>query len=377
MTRRVLAVFGTRPEAIKMAPVVMAAARHGVECQVAVTAQHRELLDKVLRDFDLRADYDLDIMQESQSLTSIATGVLQGMQDVLDRAKPELVLVHGDTSTTLYAAIAAYYRQISVGHVEAGLRSGDKYSPWPEEMNRQLADRLSDLLFAPTPVARAALERESCPGEIFVTGNTVIDAVRLMTGRERRWTRPELGEMARAPFLVVVEAHRRENIGERHRAIFRAIRRFADLRDVQVAFSVHPNPAVQEPVREILSDHPRIHLLEPLDYPEFMQLVSRAKLVLTDSGGLQEECPALGVPLLLLRDTSERPEAIAAGVVRMVGYDEEDVLQAALELYDDPQAWGAMAQARNPFGDGKASDRIWQAVLHWFGDVNEAPAPFL
>ncbi len=376
MTRRVLAVFGTRPEAIKMAPVVMSANRYGVSCEVAVTAQHRELLDKVLHDFQLKADYDLNIMQESQSLTSIATNVLRGMEGVLAQARPELVLVHGDTSTTLYAALAAYYRQIPVGHVEAGLRSGDKYSPWPEEMNRQLADRISDLLFAPTEVSRAALLREACPGQIFVTGNTVIDAVHLMTGQERPWSRPELAELAAAPFLVVVEAHRRENIGERHRAIFRAIRRLADLRDVEIAFSVHPNPAVQEPAAEILADHPRIHLLSPLDYPEFMQLVAKAKLVLTDSGGLQEECPALGVPLLLLRDTSERPEAIAAGVVRMVGYDEESVLNAALELFDDRRAWGAMAQARNPFGDGKAADRIWQAVLHWFGDTGEAPTPF-
>jgi len=372
----VLAVFGTRPEAIKMAPVVLSAGRYDVACQVAVTAQHRELLDKVLRDFRITADYDLNIMQESQSLTSIATGVLRGMDEVLREAEPELVLVHGDTSTTLYAALAAYYRQIPVGHVEAGLRSGDKYSPWPEEMNRQLADRLSDLLFAPTEVSRAALMREACPGTVFVTGNTVIDAVRIMTGGERPWSRPELGALAAAPFLVVVEAHRRENIGARHRAIFRAIRRLADLREVQVAFSVHPNPAVQEPVREILAGHPRIHLLQPLDYPEFMQLVAKSRLVLTDSGGLQEECPALGVPLLLLRDTSERPEAIAAGVVRMVGYDEDAVLAAALELYDDREAWAAMAQARNPFGDGQASDRIWQAALHWFGDRSEPPAPF-
>lgn len=376
MSRRVLAVFGTRPEAIKMAPVVMSAGRYGVSCQVAVTAQHRELLDKVLRDFGITADYDLDIMQQSQSLTSIATSVLGGMEDVLRQAEPELVLVHGDTSTTLYAALAAYYRQIPVAHVEAGLRSGQKYSPWPEEMNRQLADRLSDLLFPPTTVASAALLREACPGQIFVTGNTVIDAVRIITGRERSWLRPELQSLGAAPFLIVVEAHRRENIGERHRAIFRAIRRLADLRDVQVAFSVHPNPAVQGPVREILAGHPRIHLLEPLDYPEFMQLVAKAKLVLTDSGGLQEECPALGVPLLLLRDTSERPEAIAAGVVRMVGYEEDAVLAAALELHDEPQAWHAMAQARNPFGDGLASDRIWQAVLHWFGDRSEPPVPF-
>ena len=360
-----------------MAPVVISAQRHGVACQVAVTAQHRELLDQVLRDFSVTADYDLDIMQESQSLTSIATGVLTGMEQVLKQAKPELVLVHGDTSTTLFAALAAYYQQIPVGHVEAGLRSGQKYSPWPEEMNRQLADRLSDLLFAPTQVARASLRRESCPGDIFVTGNTVIDAVQIMSGQQRAWSRPELRELADAPFLVVVEAHRRENIGERHRAIFRAIRRFADQRDVQVAFSVHPNPAVQEPVQEILAGHPRIHLLEPLDYPEFMQLVSKAKLVMTDSGGLQEECPALGVPLLLLRDTSERPEAIAAGVVRMVGYDEEYVLAASLELFDDFEAWQAMARARNPFGDGRASDRIWQAVLHWFGDRAEPPAEFL
>ena len=260
--------------------------------------------------------------------------------------------------------------------MEAGLRSGDKYSPWPEEMNRQLADRLSDLLFAPTDVSRAAIEREACPGALYVTGNTVIDAVQIMTAAQRPWTLRSLERLAEAPFLVVVEAHRRENIGERHRAIFQAIRRLADLRDVTVAFSVHPNPAVQQPVREILGGHPRIHLLDPLDYPEFMQLVARAKLVLTDSGGLQEECPALGVPLLLLRDTSERPEAIAAGVVRMVGYDEEAVLQAALELYDDPVAWRAMAQARNPFGDGRASDRIWQAVLHWFGDRPLPPAPF-
>jgi len=369
-------VFGTRPEAIKMAPVVLQAQNHGVSCAVAVTAQHRALLDKVLRDFGIDAAYDLDIMQESQSLTTIATEVLRGMDSVLEAADPELVLVHGDTSTTLYAAIAAYYRHLPVGHVEAGLRSGQKYSPWPEEINRQLADRIADLCFAPTAVARDALLREACPGRIHVTGNTVIDAVQFMTGAERPWSSPELEQLARAPFLVVVEAHRRENLGERHRAIFRALRAFADRREVEVAFSVHPNPAVQVPARDILGGHPRIHLLEPMDYPEFMQLVAHAKLVLTDSGGLQEECPALGVPLLLLRDTTERPEAVEAGVVRMVGWREDEVLAAALELHDDSRAWTAMARATNPFGDGRASERIWQAVLHWFGDRPEPPAEF-
>ncbi len=360
-----------------MAPVVQRAKEFGVDCRVCVTAQHRGLLDAVLETFSLRADYDLDIMRRSQSLTDIATSVLGGIEPVLAEASPELVLVHGDTSTTLYAALAAYYRHIPVGHVEAGLRSGDKYSPWPEEMNRELTDRIADLLFAPTPGARRALEREACEGRIIVTGNTVIDAVQQVAGLRRSLSTPQLREAAQAPFLVVVETHRRENLGERHRAIFRAIRRLVELReDVVVAFSVHPNPAVQEPAREILGGHPRIRLLEPLDYPDFVQLIASAKLVMTDSGGLQEECPALGVPLLLLRDTTERPEAIEAGVVEMVGYAEEDVLRAALALHDDKERWEAMARARNPFGDGRAAERTWQAILHWFGDRDDPPVEF-
>lgn len=375
--RRVLAVFGTRPEAIKMAPVVIAARHFGVDCAVAVTAQHRGLLDSVLQEFSISAQYDLDIMRRSQTLTEISTSVLQGMEGVLEAAQPELVLVHGDTSTTLFGALAAFYRKIPIGHVEAGLRSGDRYSPWPEEANRMLTDRISNLLFAPTPGARSALAREGLTEGVFVTGNTVIDAVQEVAGRAHRFTRPELAALAEAPFLVVVEAHRRENLGERHRAIFRAIRRFADLRDdVTIAFSVHPNPAVKEPAMEILGGHARVHLLEPIDYWDFIHLIAHAKLVLTDSGGLQEECPALGVPLLLLRDTSERPEAIEAGVVRMVGYEEEDVLDAALTVHDDAAVWSSMAKARNPFGDGQASRRIWESVLWWFGDAKEPPDEF-
>ncbi len=360
-----------------MAPVVQRAKEFGVDCRICVTAQHRGLLDGVLDTFSLRADHDLDIMRSSQSLTGIATAVLSGLEPVLADERPELVLVHGDTSTTLYAALAAYYQHIPVGHVEAGLRSGDKYSPWPEEMNRELTDRIADLLFAPTEGARQALVREGCTGRIFVTGNTVIDAVQEVAGTQRSLPSPALEEIAGAPYLVVVETHRRENLGERHRAMFRAIRRLVELReDIVVAFSVHPNPAVREPAREILGGHPRIHLLEPLDYPPFTQLISRAKLVLTDSGGLQEECPALGVPLLLLRDTTERPEAIEAGVVEMVGYEEEDVLRAALSLHDDKARWESMAKARNPFGDGRAAERIWQATLHWFGDLAAPPEEF-
>lgn len=360
-----------------MAPVVTTARRFGITCDVAVTAQHRGLLDRVLTEFGIAAQYDLDIMRRSQSLTEIATGVLQGMESVLAEAKPELVLVHGDTSTTLYGALAAYYRQIPIGHVEAGLRSNDKYSPWPEEGNRMLTDRISDLLFAPTPGARAALSAEGLTRGVFVTGNTVIDAVQDVARRPHSFSLPELQELAEKEFLVVVETHRRENLGERHRAIFRAIRQFAEMRgDVHVAFSVHPNPAVQEPAREILAGHPRITLLEPLDYPDFVHLIGKSKLVITDSGGLQEECPALGVPLLLVRDTSERPEAIEAGVVRMVGYAEEDVLSAALTVHDDQTAWTAMAQARNPFGDGHAAERIWRSVQWWFGDVQTPPDEF-
>lgn len=360
-----------------MAPVVKAARHFGVDCAVAVTAQHRGLLDSVLREFSISAQYDLDIMRRSQTLTEIATAVLEGMEGVLEAAQPELVLVHGDTSTTLFGALSAFYRKIPIGHVEAGLRSGDRYSPWPEEANRMLTDRISNLLFAPTLGARAALAREGLHEGVFVTGNTVIDAVQDVAGRAHRFTRPELEALGEAPFLVVVEAHRRENLGERHRAIFRAIRRFADQRpDVTVAFSVHPNPAVREPATEILGGHPRVHLLEPLDYWDFIHLIARSKLVLTDSGGLQEECPALGVPLLLLRDTSERPEAIEAGVVRMVGFEEEDVLAAALTVHDDEAVWSSMAKARNPFGDGHASRRIWQSVLWWFGDAKEPPEEF-
>ncbi|WP_286724177.1 UDP-N-acetylglucosamine 2-epimerase (non-hydrolyzing) [Pelotomaculum sp. PtaB.Bin117] len=378
---KVITVFGTRPEAIKMAPLVKELAKHrdDMECKVAVTAQHREMLDQVLDLFEIVPHYDLDIMRRQQSLFDITSRALTGLREVFQKEKPGLVLVHGDTTTTFVAALAAYYLQIPVGHVEAGLRTRDKYSPFPEEINRHLTGVLADLHFAPTANARQNLLDEGVSGEnIYVTGNTVIDAL-LATVRpgyifaDRVLSRIDYAKQR----VLLVTTHRRENLGGPMREIYRALGEVTEnYRDVEVVFPVHKNPLVRSVVEEELGGRDRIHLIEPLDYQPFANLINRSYLVLSDSGGLQEEAPALGKPVLVLRSTTERPEAVDAGTVRLVGTAREAVLSETRRLLEDHECYGKMANAVNPYGDGLASRRIVQAIKHKFGISKERMQEF-
>lgn len=377
---KVLAVFGTRPEAIKMAPVVQELKRNEEEfrCMVAVTAQHREMLDQVLRLFSIEPEYDLNIMRPGQSLEEITVRALEGLVKVLDRERPDLVLVHGDTTTTFVAALAAFYRKILVGHVEAGLRTKDKYAPYPEEMNRRLTAALSDVHFAPTRKARENLLREGVPAEcIYVTGNTVIDALKATVREDYSFTDPVLANLDFNKRIILVTAHRRENWGEPMREIFSALRKIKEQhREVEIVFPVHRNPRVRDVAEEILKGVPGIHLIEPLDYEPFVNLMARSYLVLTDSGGLQEEAPALGKPVLVLREVTERPEAVEAGTVRLVGTSEESIVEAAKELLEDRGSYLKMAQAVNPYGDGLASRRIRGFLRYYFGFTLAPPPEF-
>lgn len=366
----VMSVFGTRPEAIKMAPVVHALAASGlVDGRVCVTAQHRQMLDQVLALFDIRPDEDLNVMRPDQGLEDITAAVLQGLRDVFARHRPDLVLVHGDTTTAMAAALAAFYQKIPVGHVEAGLRTGDRYAPWPEEMNRKLVGALATLHFAPTQSAADNLRREGVPeADIHLTGNTVIDALLDVVGRLRRDTRLAAEQAARFPFLdpakrlILVTGHRRENFGRGFENICRALARLAERPDVQIVYPVHLNPNVRGPVHRWLGGRPNIELIEPLDYLPFVYLMDRAHLVITDSGGIQEEAPSLGKPVLVMRDTTERPEAVYAGTVQLVGTAVERIVGAAERLLDDENAYRAMAQAANPYGDGRAAERIRNVI---------------
>ncbi|MEW5899502.1 MAG: UDP-N-acetylglucosamine 2-epimerase (non-hydrolyzing), partial [Bacillota bacterium] len=352
---KILAVFGTRPEAIKMAPLVKElkrCSRH-INCVVAVTAQHREMLDQVLRLFGIHPDYDLNIMRPEQSLFEITGRALAGLEEVIGRERPDLVLVHGDTTTTFVAALAAFYFQIPVGHVEAGLRTGNKYSPFPEEMNRHLTAVLTDLHFAPTATAKANLLAEGVPaGQIFVTGNTVIDALLATVKKAYCFNNPELdGIDYERKKVLLVTTHRRENLGDPLRSVYQALRAVVQAYpDVEIVFPVHKNPAVACVAREELGGTERVHLVEPMDYEPFVNLMQRSFLVLTDSGGLQEEAPALGKPVLVLRDTTERPEAVLAGTVRVIGTEREVVAAEIRRLLDDRERYRQMAEAVNPYG---------------------------
>ncbi|MBR8659749.1 UDP-N-acetylglucosamine 2-epimerase (non-hydrolyzing) [Brevibacillus sp. NL20B1] len=374
---KVMTVFGTRPEAIKMAPLVHELNRHEdqIESIVCVTAQHRQMLDQVLDIFDIRPDIDLNIMKDRQTLVQITTRALDELDGVMKEVKPDIVLVHGDTTTTFVASLAAFYNQVAIGHVEAGLRTWDKYSPFPEEMNRQLTGVMANLHFAPTEGAAENLRRENKPEEaIYITGNTAIDA--LKTTVRSDYTHPVLERVAGRK-MVLMTAHRRENLGEPMRRIFRAVRRLVDEHDdIAVVYPVHLNPAVQEVAQDVLGGHERIHLIEPLDAFDFHNFARRAHLILTDSGGVQEEAPSLGVPVLVLRDTTERPEGIAAGTLKLAGTDEDQVFFMADQLLRDADAYDAMARAANPYGDGEASRRIVEAILHHFGRRAERPEPF-
>lgn len=364
MTIKVMSIFGTRPEAIKMAPLVKALEKdERFESIVAVTAQHREMLDQVMKIFTLKADFDLDIMSQGQTLTDITTKVLLELQPVLKQAKPDIVLVHGDTTTTFAAATAAFYQQIPIGHVEAGLRTYNKYSPYPEEANRQLTDVLSDLYFAPTKTSEANLQQEHhLPARIYVTGNTAIDAMKYTVQKD--YHHPALTTDKKQ---ILVTMHRRENLGEPMTAVFHALRRLAEeFSDVSIVFPMHKNPLVRENAQKNLGDLKNVALIEPLDVVDFHNLAARSYLIMTDSGGVQEEAPSLGVPVLVLRDTTERPEGIKAGTLRLVGTDEEQVYEAAKQLLTDKNAYEKMAQAKNPYGDGQASERILNAIADYF-----------
>ncbi|MEI4801211.1 non-hydrolyzing UDP-N-acetylglucosamine 2-epimerase [Bacillus sp. NPDC077411] len=369
MTERikVMTIFGTRPEAIKMAPLVLELQKHSqqIESIVTVTAQHRQMLDQVLDIFDIKPNYDLNIMKDRQTLIDITTRGLEGLDKIMKEAKPDIVLVHGDTTTTFIASLAAYYNQIPIGHVEAGLRTWDKYSPYPEEMNRQLTGVMADLHFAPTAKSATNLQQENKKEtNIFITGNTAIDA--LKTTVKESYTHPVL-EKVGDDRLVLMTAHRRENLGEPMRNMFRAIKRLVETHeDVQVVYPVHMNPVVREIAGEILGKHNRIHLIEPLDVIDFHNFAARSYLMLTDSGGVQEEAPSLGVPVLVLRDTTERPEGIEAGTLKLAGTDEETIFSLANELLLDKEAHSAMAKASNPYGDGQASGRIVKAIVEYF-----------
>lgn len=361
---KVMTIFGTRPEAIKMAPLVLELQKHPeqVESIVTVTAQHRQMLDQVLETFKITPDYDLNIMKDRQTLIDVTTNALQGLDKVMKEAQPDIVLVHGDTATTFIASLAAFYNQIAIGHVEAGLRTWNKYSPYPEEMNRQLTGVMADLHFAPTEVSKKnLLDENKNPNTIYVTGNTAIDA--LATTVSEHYTHPVLEKIANDR-MILLTAHRRENLGEPMRHMFRAITRLlAEHEDVQVVYPVHMNPAVREIANEILGDNKRVHLIEPLEVFDFHNFAANSYMILTDSGGVQEEAPSLGKPVLVLRDTTERPEGIVMGTLKLAGTEEEMIYSLAKELLEDKEAYEAMAKASNPYGDGHASQRIVKALL--------------
>ncbi|MDK2902755.1 MAG: hypothetical protein PWQ93_674 [Clostridiales bacterium] len=379
---KIMSVFGTRPEAVKMAPLIKEMGRHPdyIENIVCITAQHREMLDQVLRLFDIKPDFDLNIMQDRQTLADITVRALQGLYDLYGQINPDLVLVHGDTTTTFAASLAAFYRHIAVGHVEAGLRTHDKYFPFPEEMNRKLTAALADLHFAPTANAKKNLIKENISADnIFVTGNTVTDALFTTVKDEYEFQTPQLQRLDfKNQRILIVTAHRRENIGAPLESICLALKKIVEeYADVHIVYPVHLNPSVRDTVFSMLGDVKRIMLLDPLDTEELHNLMARCYLVLTDSGGLQEEAPSLGKPVLVLRDVTERPEAVEAGTVKIVGTDADVVIKETSRLLDDADEYKRMANAINPYGDGYASERIVQAILYKFNICNDRPSDFL
>ena len=366
---KVMVVFGTRPEAIKMAPLVLELQKHSdsIETITVVTAQHRQMLDQVLETFRIEPHYDLDIMGKNQSLLDITGKILEKFDPVVKQELPDIILVHGDTTTTFAASLVAFYNQVRIGHVEAGLRTFDKYSPFPEEMNRQMTDSLADLYFAPTSESKENLLKENHPeSAIVITGNTAIDALKLTVQSD--YYHEVLDQLDPDKKLVLVTMHRRENQGQPMRNVFTALREMVDLhQEIEVVYPVHLSPAVQEAAKDILAGHNRIHLIEPLDVLDFHNLASRSYFIMTDSGGVQEEAPSLGKPVLVLRDTTERPVGVRAGTLKLVGTDPVRVKKAMAELLTDETLYGQMSQAPNPYGDGRASERIVQSIQHYFG----------
>ena len=366
---KVMVVFGTRPEAIKMAPLVLELQKHSdsIETITVVTAQHRQMLDQVLETFSIEPHYDLDIMGKNQSLLDITGKILEKFDPVVKQELPDIILVHGDTTTTFAASLVAFYNQVRIGHVEAGLRTFDKYSPFPEEMNRQMTDNLADLYFAPTSESKENLLKENHPeSAIVITGNTAIDALKLTVQSD--YYHEVLDQLDPDKKLVLVTMHRRENQGHPMRNVFTALREMVDLhQEIEVVYPVHLSPAVQEAANDILAGHDRIHLIEPLDVLDFHNLASRSYFIMTDSGGVQEEAPSLGKPVLVLRDTTERPEGVRAGTLKLVGTDPVRVKEAMAALLTDETLYGQMSQAPNPYGDGRASERIVQSIQQYFG----------
>lgn len=375
---KVMTIFGTRPEAIKMAPIILELEKQVdiFESVVVVTAQHRQMLDQVLNIFNIKPDYDLDIMKNKQSLAYITSNVLIGLEEIIKKEVPDIILVHGDTTTTFAASLAAFYNQIKIGHVEAGLRTWNKFSPYPEEMNRQVTDVLADLYFAPTIESKANLLKENHPeNHIFITGNTAIDALKETVQED--YHHALLDKVNKNNKLILMTMHRRENLGEPMSHVFKAVRETVEShKDVEVAFPVHLNPVVQEIAKNILGGHERIHLIEPLDVIDFHNIAARSYMIMSDSGGVQEEAPSLGVPVLVLRDTTERPEGVAAGTLELVGTQTEDVLRSLNALLENAEKHNKMAEAQNPYGDGLAAKRILDAIAYEFGLVKEKPPSF-
>lgn len=377
---KVMTVFGTRPEAIKMAPLALELRKYDeIESKICVTAQHRQMLDQVLEIFSIKPDYDLDIMKERQTLVGITSRVLEGLDEVIKKEQPDIVLVHGDTSTSFVAALAAFYNQVKVGHVEAGLRTYDKYSPFPEEMNRQLTGRIADLNFSPTEQNRKNLLKENVSEDsIYITGNTVIDALKTTVRSDYRFKDEVLNSIDfKNRRVIIVTAHRRENLGKPLENICNALKRIVtEYEDVELVYPVHLNPAVRETVFGILGGVDRVHLIDPLDVEELHNAMARSFFVMTDSGGIQEEAPALAKPVLVLRRETERPEAVAAGTVKIAGVEEEVIVSMAKELLDNETSYNKMAQAANPYGDGEASRRTVEAILYAFGLRDKRPENF-
>ncbi len=369
---KVMSVFGTRPEAIKMCPLILELQKHSeIESVVCLTGQHRELLHQVMKIFKIEAKYDLNIMQPKQTLTTIAVRILEKFEEVLKTEKPDIVLVHGDTSTSFLAALAAFYQQIPVGHVEAGLRTYDKYSPFPEEMNRSLIGKIADLHFAPTKNNKDNLEKENIIQNVYVTGNTVIDTFQTTVKEGYQYKDSDLQKIDfRDKRCILMTAHRRENLGQPLVNICRAVKRMVEkYSDIEVVYPVHMNPAVRDTATEILGDMDRVHLIHPLDVEDMHNLMSKSYFVMTDSGGLQEEAPACGVPVLVLRTETERPEAVEAGTVKVVGVEEENIYKEAKVLLTEKDSYHQMAHAVNPYGDGHSSERIVKHILEWHKEI--------
>ncbi|AEB30225.1 UDP-N-acetylmannosamine 2-epimerase [Carnobacterium sp. 17-4] len=375
---KVMTIFGTRPEAIKMAPLVKELNKQSdrFESIVAVTAQHREMLDQVLQTFGIKPNYDMNIMKENQTLSEITSSVLVGLDEILKKAKPDIILVHGDTTTTFAASISAYYNQIKVGHVEAGLRTGNKHSPFPEELNRQLTDVIADIYFAPTIESKLNLLKENHPKEkIYVTGNTAIDALEETIQKDYHHT--VLENINPDSKVVLVTMHRRENQGKPMERVFQAIRQVVDEhQDVEIIYPVHLNPNVQNMAKKVLGQHPRIHLIAPLEVMDFHNLVAKSYMIMTDSGGVQEEAPSLGVPVLVLRNTTERPEGVEAGTLKLVGTQTESIIKEMTKILENESEYKKMATTNNPYGDGQASKRILSAISYEFGIDKQKPTEF-